>query len=112
VKDNPSWRAVARALGLKGTSAGTIRVLKRHADRLDLDTAHFVGKRRWSDRQLRAVMLEATCWADVLAGLGVDDNAETRVRIKGNAVRLGLDCAKLRTPQPPSSEAEVFTQPA
>jgi SRSO17 transposase len=59
VADSHSWRGVARALGLKGTSAGTVRALKRHAERLELDTAHFTDKRRWSDRELRAVMREA-----------------------------------------------------
>ena len=111
VEENHSWRAVARALGLNGTSAGTIRVLKRHADRLELDTGHFTGQRRWSDRELRAVMRDATCWADVFAGLGVSDGTETRVRIKGHAVRLGLDCTNLRPSEPRSMSGEVFDQP-
>jgi len=111
VQTNASWRAVARALGLKGTSAGTIRSLQRHASRLDLDTNHFTGQRRWSDRQLRAAMRESTCWADVFAGLGIGDSPETRVRIKGHAVRLGLDCTPLKPSQPSSFAGEVFDQP-
>ncbi|MGW5188794.1 hypothetical protein ACWEOO_06035 [Kribbella sp. NPDC004138] len=105
--ENHSWRGVARALGLKGTSAGTVRSLKKHAERLALDTAHFTGQRQWSDRKLREVMRDATCWADVIAGLGVSDGAESRVRIKGHAVRLGLDCSKLR----PSPSSQPTTEP-
>ena len=111
VEGNHSWRAVARALGLKGTSAGVVRTIKRHAGRLELDTSHFTGQRRWSDTQLRQVMLGATCWADVLTGLGVVDNAENRVRAKGHSARLGLDCTHLKTPQAASPAGEVFDQP-
>lgn len=110
VENSLSWRAVARALGLKGTSSGVIRSIKRHATRLDLDTSHFTGQRRWTDRQLRGVMLGSTCWADVLAGLGVADNAENRVRVKGHAARLNLDCTHLRTPDR-SIPAEVLNAP-
>jgi hypothetical protein len=112
VADNHSWRGVARALGLKGTSAGTVRALKKHADRLALDTSHFTGQRQWSDRKLREVMRDATCWADVIAGLGVSDGAESRVRIKGHAVRLGLDCTKLRPALPSRPITEPFKLPA
>jgi hypothetical protein len=111
VKDSQSWRAVARALGLKGTSAGTIRSLQRHATRLALDITHFTGQRRWSDRRLRQVMRESTCWADVFAGLGVSDGAESRVRIKGHAVRLGLDCTPLRGSPPRFPVSDVFNPP-
>ncbi|MEV0788781.1 hypothetical protein [Kribbella sp. NPDC050459] len=106
--ENHSWRGVARALGLKGTSAGTVRSLKKHAERLALDTAHFTGQRQWSDRKLREVMRDATCWADVIAGLGVSDGAESRVRIKGHAVRLGLDSSKLRPSPSSQPTAEPF----
>lgn len=106
VEENHSWRGIARALGLKGTSAGTVRALKKHAERLSLDTAHFTGQRQWSDRRLRDVMRDATCWADVIAGLGVSDGAESRVRIKGHAMRLGLDCTILRPADSPRPAVE------
>jgi hypothetical protein len=112
VGENHSWRGVARALGLKGTSAGTVRALKKHAERLALDTAHFTGQRQWSDRKLRDVMRDATCWADVIAGLGVSDGAESRVRIKGHAMRLGLDCTILRPSESPRPAAEPLRLPA
>lgn len=111
VHSSPSWRAVARALGLKGTSAGTVRVLKRHAAGLELDTSHFTGQRRWSDQRLREAVAGASCWADVLTDLGVIDNGAERVRIKGHAVRLGLDCAHLRSPHAQPTPVAVFDKP-
>jgi hypothetical protein len=111
VEQSRSWRGVARALGLKETSAGVVRTIKRYAARLELDTAHFTGQRRWSDTRLRQVMLGATCWADVLTGLGIEDNAENRVRVKGHSVRLGLDSTHLKTPHAVPAPGEVFTQP-
>jgi hypothetical protein len=41
-----------RELGLCTTSAGSIRVVKRHVTRLGSDTSHVTGQRRWSDAQL------------------------------------------------------------
>lgn len=111
VADSRSWSAVARALGLKGTSAGVIRTIKRHAARLDLNTTHFTGQRRWSDGQLRAVLLGSSSWADVLAGLDVIDNGENRVRVKGHAARLGLDCTHLRKLDRPATPGDVFNEP-
>lgn len=110
VEDNQSWRAVARVLGLKDKSAGVIRTVKRHAARLELDASHFTGQRRWSDRQLRDAVLGSTSWAEVLVGLGVDDNSPNRIRIKGHATRLGLDCTYLKTQHGPSVNGEVFSE--
>ena len=110
VEDSQSWRAVARALGLKGTSAGVIRTVKRHASRLELDTSHFTGQRRWSDGQLREAVRMSSCWAEVFVGLGIVDNGQDRVRVKGHAVRLGLDCAHLKTPNGPPMTGEVWQQ--
>ncbi|MEU8223115.1 group I intron-associated PD-(D/E)XK endonuclease [Kribbella sp. NPDC048915] len=108
VASSPSWRAVARALGLKNSSTGAIR---RHATRLGLDTSHFTGQRRWTDQQLREAVAGASCWADVIADLGVVDNGAERVRIKGHAVRLGLDCAHLKSPQAKEAPVDVFNEP-
>ena len=107
VKSSPSWRAVARALGLKNTSTGAIR---RHAARLALDTSHFTGQRRWSDQQLRAAVAGASCWADVIVSLGIVDNGAERVRVKGHAVRLGLDCTHLKSPLAQPAPTEVFRE--
>jgi hypothetical protein len=111
VKSSPSWRAVARALDLKGTSAGTIRVIKRHAARLELDTSHFTGQRRWSDQRLREVVPGASCWAEVLTGLGATDDTANRARVKGHAVRLGVDYSHLKSPLAQPTPTEVFDEP-
>ncbi|MFI5735329.1 group I intron-associated PD-(D/E)XK endonuclease [Kribbella sp. NPDC051587] len=109
VRNNRSWRGVARAVGLKSASAGAIRTVQRHAVRLELETSHFTAQRRWSDRQLRDAVAAAGSWAEVLAALDVIDNGENRVRVKGHSVRLGLDSSHL-TPQPMQA-AEVFDAP-
>jgi hypothetical protein len=111
VESSVSWRAVARVLGLKSESAGVIRTVKRHAARLELDTSHFTGQRRWSDQRLREAVAVASSWADVLTALGVMDNGAERVRIKGHAVRLGLDCTHLKSPHTVASPVEVFDEP-
>ncbi|MFF1819208.1 hypothetical protein ACFVWG_18055 [Kribbella sp. NPDC058245] len=111
IKDSHSWRGVARALGLKGTSAGSIRVLKRHAERLGLDSTHFTGQRPWSDAQLRAAVPAATCWADVLSALGILDNGTVRTSMKGHAVRLGLDFTHFERPRDPVPDGELFGHP-
>ncbi|MER7247091.1 hypothetical protein [Kribbella sp. NPDC000426] len=108
VRSSASWRAVARTLGLKDTSAATPR---RHAARLKLDTSHFTGQRRWTDEQLREAVAAASCWADVISALGIVDNGAERVRIKGHAVRLSLDCSHLRSPHAKPDPDEVFDEP-
>ena len=111
IEDSQSWRAVARALGLKGTSASVVRTIKRHTARLELDVSHFTGQRRWSDRQLREAVVTSTCWAEVMTGLGVADNGPDRVRVKGHAARLGLDWTHLKSPQHHSEPDEIFHEP-
>jgi PD-(D/E)XK endonuclease len=91
-----SWRGVCRALGLKGTSAGVLRSVKRHAQRLHLETGHF-SLRTWSDSQLREAVTSAATWSDVLHKLDLADRGEARVRVKGHATRLGLDVSHLQT---------------
>ncbi|TCC24924.1 group I intron-associated PD-(D/E)XK endonuclease [Kribbella speibonae] len=108
VASNPSWRAVARALGLKNTSTGSIR---RHAARLELDSSHFTGQRRWTDQRLRDAVASASCWADVIFDLGIVDNGAERVRIKSHAVRLGLDCTHLKSPLAQPAPIDVFDEP-
>lgn len=111
VANNRSWRAVARALGLKATSAGVIRTVKRHAARLELECTHFTGQRRWSDQQLREAVASASCWADVLTELDVIDNGENRVRVKGHAARLKLESSHLKSPHAQAAPVDVFDEP-
>jgi hypothetical protein len=81
---------------LRGTSAGSIRVIKRHAIRLGLDTSHFAGTRTWSDGQLKSAVVDAQSWDELLAALGLTPGrSDGRMRIKAQAIRLGLDLSRL-----------------
>jgi cysteinyl-tRNA synthetase len=85
-----------RELGLNATSAGAIRIVRRHSVRLGLDTSHFRGKRRWSDAQLRRAVSEAHSWADVVTSLGLEENGGgMRTHVKSHAIRLGLNFSHL-----------------
>jgi PD-(D/E)XK endonuclease len=85
-----------RELGLNATSAGAIRIVRRHTVRLGLDTSHFRGKRRWSDAQLKQAILESHSWTEVLTSLGlVDNGGGMRTHVKSHAIRLGLDFGHL-----------------
>jgi hypothetical protein len=90
-----SWRGVMRELGLCATSAGSIRIIKRHVSRLGLDTSHFSGQRRWSDAQLRRAVAGAYSWSELLSELGLTGNADDRTRVKAHATRLGLDLGRV-----------------
>jgi PD-(D/E)XK endonuclease len=85
-----------RKLGLSATSAGAIRIIKRHVTRLGLDTSHFTGQRRWSDVQLRLAVANAQTWWELFTQLGrTSYTQDDRVRVKAHAVRLGLDLSRL-----------------
>jgi len=89
-----------RELGLCVTSAGAIRVVKRHVARLGLDTSHFTGQRRWSDAQLRRAATAAYSWPELMLDLGlVPNSTDERTRIKAHAIRLGLDLSRLDAPR-------------
>jgi hypothetical protein len=90
-----SWRGVMRELGLCVTSAGSIKVVKRHVVRLGLDTSHFTGQRRWSDAQLRRALANAYSWPEVFTELRLLGSGDDRTRVKAHAVRLGLDLSRL-----------------
>jgi hypothetical protein len=85
-----------RELGLCATSAGSIRIVKRHVSRLALDTSHFTGQRRWSDSQLRRAAASAYSWSELLSELGlVHESTDDRTRVKAHAARLGIDLTRL-----------------
>ena len=85
-----------RELGLHETSAGHIRVIRRHVTRLGLDTSHFTGQRTWSDARLVQAAPHARTWSALLAALGVKSSSRAyRTRIKAHAVRLGVDLSHL-----------------
>src|SRR5215813_15326773 len=95
VAESRSWRGVMRELGLCVTSAGSLRVVKRHVSRLGLDTWHFTGQRRWSDAQLRRAVAGAYSWSELLSELGlVHESTDDRTRVKAHAARLGLDLTR------------------
>jgi hypothetical protein len=96
-----------RKLGLSATSAGAIRIIKRHVTRLGLDTSHFTGQRRWSDVQLRLAVANSQTWWELFTQLGrTSYNQDDRVRVKAHAVRLGLDLSRLD-----GQAAEASAQP-
>jgi hypothetical protein len=96
VAASTSWRGVMRQLGLNTTSAGAIRIVRRHSVQLSLDTSHFRGKRRWSDSQLERAVTRSHSWDEVLVALGLSANSgNIRPHLKGHAVRLGLDMSHL-----------------
>ena len=65
IKASTNWVSVMRVLGFgeRSSSAGAIRIVRRHAAELGLDASHFRGKRRWSDAQLRQAVSESRSWA-------------------------------------------------
>jgi hypothetical protein len=96
VATSRSWRGVMRELGLDGTSAGAIRVVRRHVVRLGLDTSHFTGQRTWSDARLIQAAPHARTWSALLAAIGVKSSSRAyRTRVKAHAVRLGVDLSHL-----------------
>lgn len=99
-----------RELQLKATSAGAIRMVRRHAVRLGLDTSHFRGKRRWSDTQLKHAVTESRSWDELLDALGLSANSgNVRPHIKGHAIRLGLDLSHLSAGLPRTAEVCTLT---
>jgi hypothetical protein len=87
-----------RALGFAPTSTNSLRIVKKTAQELQLDTSHFTGQRRWTDMQLRDAVIRAASWADILRILELSDNSESRKIVKAHSVRLGLDVTHLLTP--------------
>ena len=91
VEQAHSWRGVLRSLGLSATSAGSQRSVRRHADRLGLDYAHFTGQRRWTDSQLARAVANALCWAEVVSELGLANHGNNVTAVRTHASRIGAD---------------------
>ena len=109
VKASSNWRGVMRELGLNATSAGAIRIVRRHAVRLGLDTSHFRGKRSWSDAQLRRAILDSQSWDEVMSALGLSTvSGSSPTHIKSHAIRLGLDFSRLESGAPSQSEPSTL----
>ena len=102
-----------RELGLNAMSAGAIRIVRRHAVRLGLDTSHFRGKRRWSDAQLRRAVSESQSWDEVLGALDLAvGSGGMRTHVRSHAIRLGLNFSHLEpdvpiAPEPPTLKPDL-----
>jgi hypothetical protein len=114
IKASTHWVGVMRELGFgeRASSAGPIRIVRRRADELGLDSSHFLGKRRWSDAELEQAVSESATWNEVLARLGLSTNSGAPPHIKANAIRLGLDTSHLNQlshvgRQPAEAPAEI-----
>jgi hypothetical protein len=49
----------------------------------------------WSDADLRRTVEACSTWSEVLERLDLGDTSDTRLYVKGHAVRLGLDLSHL-----------------
>ncbi|WP_449065581.1 hypothetical protein [Planomonospora algeriensis] len=95
VSGSSSWRGVLRELGLNASSAGSIRVVRRHVERLGLDTGHFTGQRRWSDTSLASAVNDGRSWPELLDLLGLQsDSGSNRAAVRVHPARLGLDMSR------------------
>jgi hypothetical protein len=101
VRDSACWRDVVRALGILTNSESVNRRIKKDVFRLGLDVSHFKGARTWDDAQLIRAVADAKSWDEVYTALGLHTpKKETRVRVTGNAMRLGLDLQHLDAKSP------------
>lgn len=115
IKASTNWRSVMLLLGFgeRSRSAGAIRIVRRRAAELDLDSSHFRGKRRWSDAQLRQAVRESTSWEGLVERLGLSiASGNVQPHIKSHTVRLGLDTRHLNRVShagrlPPEAPADV-----
>jgi PD-(D/E)XK endonuclease len=109
VKGSACWRDVIRALGIATNSEGTMRRVRRDVSRLALDVSHFKATRTWDDAQLKRAVAEAMSWDDVFASLGLRTlTKETRARVEGHAIRLGLDVKHLIFGPTEASDSSSF----
>jgi PD-(D/E)XK endonuclease len=82
-----------------------MRRVRRDAARLALDVSHFKATRTWDDAQLRRAVADGMSWDDVFTSLGLRTlTKETRARVEGHAIRLGLDVEHLNSAVAEESE--------
>jgi hypothetical protein len=95
-----SWREVARALGLPGTSSRVTRQLRERCERAGIDHAHF-RHRRFAEADLAPAVRGAATWDEVLRRLGyAERSGSARQSVRGHCARLGIDVAHLEGPAP------------
>jgi hypothetical protein len=102
--------------GDRSKSAGPVRIVRRRAAELNLDSSHFRGKRRWSDAQLKQAVAECRSWEELFSRLGLSTGHGTMPHLKSHAVRLGLDTSHLsrlshngRQPAEPPAQSSDLT---
>jgi hypothetical protein len=99
--------------GDRSRSAGAVRIVRRRAVELKLDSSHFRGKRRWSDDHLRQAVAESSSWGEVVSRLELSSSGgNVQAHLKSHTVRLGLDSSHLNRvshadPAPVVAGAEV-----
>jgi hypothetical protein len=112
VRMSSNWRSVMLHLGFgeRSRSAGAVRIVRRRATELNLDSSHFRGKRRWSDAQLKQAVADCGSWQELFSRLGLSAGHGMVPHIKSHTVRLGLDTSHLsrlshngRQPQEPTA---------
>jgi hypothetical protein len=119
IEASTNWRSVMRALGYgeRSSSAGAIRVVRRRALELGLDSSHFRGKRRWSDARLRQAVSDSRSWEEVLTALGLSTaSGNAQPHVKSHTIRLGLDTSHLsqashRGPEPSEAPCDLSEVP-
>jgi hypothetical protein len=115
INASTNWRSVLLRLGFgdRSRSAYAVRVVRRRAAELNLDSSHFRGKRLWSDAQLRQAITECQSWQEVLSQLGLSTkgSGNPKPHLNSHAVRLGLDTSHLnRVSHVGRSPAEALAQ--
>ncbi|HEX5064053.1 MAG TPA: HNH endonuclease signature motif containing protein [Kofleriaceae bacterium] len=91
VAESRTWASVLRSLGLspRGRNHYTITARVRH---LGIDTSHFsMSSRPAEDDQLRRAVAESSSIEGVLDSLGLDQDRDTRERLKRRIRALGID---------------------
>jgi hypothetical protein len=89
-----SWRETLRQLGLAATSAGAMRSVRSHADRLGVDYSHFTRPSALTEDRVKAAVAVSRGWPDVVRELQID-GASAIASAKGHAARFGVDVTHL-----------------
>jgi hypothetical protein len=91
VKRERSWRGVMRALGYATTNGRTQVILRNRVEAAGIPTGHFVGKASWPSEEVTAAVRSSTNWAEVATRLGRAPSPSSIAKVRGYAVRLGVD---------------------
>jgi hypothetical protein len=86
-----SWRSVERLLGIAHSATGT-KKLRAAAARLGLSTGHLrTGWIKYAEADLRAAVVRARCFNDVVRELGIPLSGGNQAHIARRIRRLGID---------------------